>query len=73
MLDPVVEVKVMVVALGPHGHEVSRSRIVAVTTGGDVTGEVPADPDPPPDDGGGWPVALARRSARADAPAGPAV
>ena len=53
VLDPVVEVKVMVVALGPHGHEVSRSRIVTVTTGGDVTGEVPAGPDPPPDDGGG--------------------
>jgi hypothetical protein len=53
VLDPVVEVKVMVVALGPHGHEVSRSRIVTVRTGGDVTGEVPAGPDPPPDDGGG--------------------
>jgi hypothetical protein len=51
VLDPVVEVKVMIVALGPHGHEVSRSRIVAVTTGSDVTGEVPAGSEPP--DGGG--------------------
>ena len=33
---------------GRHGHEVSRSRIVTVTTGGDATGEVPAGPDPPP-------------------------
>ncbi len=41
VLDPVVEVRVMVVALGKHGHEVSRSQIVIVTTGevsGDVTG-----------------------------------
>ena len=53
--DPVVEVRVMVVALGKHGHEVSRSRIAVITTGGDVTGEGEAPPgevppgDVPPD------------------------
>jgi hypothetical protein len=45
VLDPVVEVKLMVVALGRHGHEVSRSRIATVTTGGEVAAEVPTDPD----------------------------
>jgi hypothetical protein len=63
VLDPVVEVRVMVVALGRHGHEVSRSRIVTVATGDTLGGVVddpppppgddpPADPDPPPDEGG---------------------
>ena len=44
-MDPVVEVRVMVVALGPHGHEVSRSRIAVIPTGGEVVveGEVPPD------------------------------
>jgi hypothetical protein len=50
VLDPVVEVRVMVVALGKHGNEVSRSRIAIVTTGGDVTGEGEGPPpDVPPD------------------------
>ena len=40
-LDPVVEVRVMVVALGRHGHEVSRSRIAVVPTGGDWPGVGP--------------------------------
>ncbi len=55
VLDPVVEVKVMVVALGRYGHEVSRSRIVTVVTGTAATGELEAPPssgDPPPDDSG---------------------
>ncbi len=55
VLDPVVEVKLMVVALGPHGHEVSRSRIVTLTTGGEVAGEVTPDPDPSPGGGGASP------------------
>ena len=38
VLDPVVEVRVMVVALGRHGHEVSRSRIAIIRTGGELTG-----------------------------------
>ena len=54
----------MVVALGTHGHEVSRSRIVTVTTGGEVAGEVPPEPDPPPDGRRRWPVALTRRRPR---------
>ena len=50
VLDPVVEVRVMVVALGKQGHEVSRSRIAIVATGGDVAGggEGPTG-DAPPD------------------------
>ena len=50
VLDPVVEVRVMVVALGKHGHEVSRSRIAIVRTGGELTGGEQTPPgDPPPD------------------------
>jgi hypothetical protein len=53
VLDPVVEVKVMVVALGRHGQEVSRSRIVTVPMGdtladGEPTASVPPPDDPPP-------------------------
>ena len=51
VLDPVVEVRVMVVALGKHGQEVSRSRIAIVATGGDLAGggEEPPPGDAPPD------------------------
>jgi hypothetical protein len=55
VLDPVVEVRVMVVALGRHGHEVSRSRIAIIRTAGERTGgeqTPPGEPppsDPPPD------------------------
>ena len=53
VLDPVVEVKAD--GRRPGRRTATRSRAAGsspVTTGGDVTGEVPADPDPPPDDGG---------------------
>ena len=52
--EPVVQVKVMVVALGKHGHEVSRSRIAIIRTAGDLTSAeqdppaVPPPADPPP-------------------------
>jgi len=49
--DRVTEVKLLVVALGPYGHVVSRSRIVTLDTGGDVAAAGDPTPTPVPSTG----------------------